>query len=172
MRSHSQEHAPSGSVCRLSQRMKSPGPECPTRTLPEAPVRWRNALQQSALKRIMQRSLCSMEGREIAGTDWGRGRHARRPELPGTRSNRFGTLEAQMGRYRNGRASLGPQGAATRKRGHHGDAYCQLTTATGSSSPDLPQSAAGILGARWPTGGGSCGAWFPPSQSRIAGRCA
>jgi len=30
-------------------------------------VRWRNALQQSALKRITQRSLCSMEGREIPG---------------------------------------------------------------------------------------------------------
>ena len=76
MRSHSQEHAPIGSVCRLSQRMKASGPDCPTRRLPEAPVRWRNALQRSAPKRITQCSLCSM-GQTHSGPrravfwDWG-----------------------------------------------------------------------------------------------------
>ena len=32
MRSHSYEHAPTGPGCRLSQRMKSLGPDCPTRS--------------------------------------------------------------------------------------------------------------------------------------------
>ena len=37
--------------------MRSPGPDCRTRRVPEAPVRWRNDSQRSAPKRITQRSV-------------------------------------------------------------------------------------------------------------------